>query len=265
MKARFLKYLRLFFAFMKASLKADLEYRLNFVSRIMTDIFWYLAQIGTFEAIYRHTQMLGSWRLEQTRVFLGMLFVVDALYMVFFHDNLDRMTERVRKGEMDLLLAKPVDSQFMMSCQRMATALAGNLLIGTGWLIWALSRLPDFDWLRLFWLVILIPCGLLSLYGVRFMISATAVIFTRADNLQYLWYQLYRLGMRPDSIYSPWLKYVILTILPVGLIASVPSHFLMEPPDFALLTTVLFVTGFFLWASHRFWHFSLKHYTSASS
>ena len=36
------KYARLFRAFAKASFVADLEYRMNFVSRIMTDIFWYL-------------------------------------------------------------------------------------------------------------------------------------------------------------------------------------------------------------------------------
>lgn len=259
------KYPRLFLAFVEASFKADLEYRMNFVSRIVTDIFWYLAQIVTFEALYRHTDRLGSWDHDQTRVFLGLLFVVDALYMIFFSENLDRMTERVRKGEMDLLLAKPVNSQFMMSCQRTVTALTGNLLIGIGWLAWSLSRLPDFDPMRLAWLLVLIPCGLLSLYGVRFMMASTAVIFTKADNLQYLWYQLYRLGMRPDSIYAPWLKFAILTLFPVGLIASVPSRFLMEPPDFALFAQTLFVTAFFLWASHRFWRFSLRFYTSASS
>jgi ABC-2 type transport system permease protein len=259
------KYPKLFLAFGKASFKADLEYRMNFVSKIATDIFWYAAQIITFEALYLHTKTLGSWTHEQTRVFLGVLFIVDAFYMILFSENLDRLSDKVTKGELDLLLAKPVSSQFMISCQRWVTAIAGNLLIGVGWLVWSLAAIPDFNWLKLLWLLILIPCGLLSLYGVRFMISTVTVIFTRAENLQYMWYQFYRLGTRPDTLYAPWLKYTVLTILPVGFIASVPSHFLLEEPDFALLALVLSVTAFFLWASQAFWKYALKHYASASS
>ncbi|MFN7728339.1 MAG: ABC transporter permease [Bdellovibrio sp.] len=260
-----LKYLRLYRAFLVASLKADLEYRMNFLSRIVTDIFWYAAQIITFEALFLHTEKLGTWGLPETRVFLGMLFVVDALYMIILSENLDKISDRVRKGEMDLLLAKPVNSQFMMSCQRANTAITGNLLLGSAWLIWSLAQLPDFNWFRLLWLLILIPSGLIALYGIRFMISTTAVIFTRSENLQYMWYQLYRLGMRPDSIYSPWLKFVVITVLPVGLIASVPSRFLLEPPDFYLLPLTLFVSFSFLWMSRRFWNYALKFYSSASS
>ena len=260
-----MKYFRLFSAFAKASFLADLEYRANFVSRIVIDVFWYLAQITTFEALYRHTELLGTWNHAQSRVFLGVLFIVDAFYMILFHDNLERMSERIRKGELDMLLAKPVNSQFMISCQRIGTALIGDLLLAGGWLIWSLAQLPDFSWIKLLWLLVLIPCGLTALYGVRFIVSSTAVIFTKSENLQYLWYQVYRLGMRPDSIYVPWLKYTILTILPVGLIASVPSRFLLEPPDFQLLALVIFVAIFFLWASHKFWNFALQFYTSASS
>jgi ABC-2 type transport system permease protein len=259
------KYLRLFRAFGKASFVADLEYRANFATRILTDIIWYVAQIVTFEALFRVTNRIGDWNLEQMRVFLGVLFVVDALYMIFFSENLDRMSEKVRKGEVDLLLAKPVDSQFMVSCQRINTAIAGNLILAVGWLSYSLWNLPDFQWARLLWLIILIPAGLISLYSIRFMFSSVALIFTKADNLQYLWYQLYRLGMRPDSIYLPWLKIMVLTILPVAVIASVPARALLDPPHFALFGWVIFWSGFMLWMSHRFWNYCLKFYSSASS
>ncbi len=255
----------LFKAFFKASLVADLEYRTNFTTRIVTDIFWYAAQIFTFENIFLHTDKVGSWNLEQTRVFLGVLFVVDAFYMILFSDNLDRFSERIRKGELDLLLAKPVNSQFMLSFQRVNTAIIGNLIIGTTWLAFALNGLNDFNWLRLLWLMVLIPAGLISLYSIRFCISALAVIFTKAENLQYLWFQIYRLGMRPDSIYFPWLKFLLLTVLPVAAIASIPAKALLDPPSFLLFTWVICWSGCLLYISHRFWRWCLGFYSSASS
>lgn len=257
--------LRIVRALATASFQADLEFRANFISRIVTDIFWYAAQILTFETLYLHTDTIGLWGRDQTRVFLGILFVVDAIYMVLFHDNLDHLSYKVRRGDLDLLLVKPVNSQLMISCQRMATALMGNFMIGLSWLIWSMSQLPDLSWGRMGYLIVLIPCGVVVLYCVRFILSATAVIFTRAEGIQYMWYQLYKLGMRPDSIYRPWLRYLLLSLFPVAVIASVPARALLDPPDFGLFAYVMGLTAVLLYASNRFWRFALTKYVSASS
>lgn len=259
------KYAALYVAMFKASFIADLEYRANFFTRILTDVFWYAAQILTFEVLYQHTDKIGDWDVHQMRVFLGLLFVIDALYMIIIHENLENITEKVRKGDLDLLLAKPVNSQFMLTLQKANTAIFGNLLLGSSWLFYALSGLPDFNYLRLAWLVLLIPCSLIVIYSMRFLFSATAVIFTRSENLQFLWWQIYRLGMRPDSMYNPFIKYVLLTVLPVGVIVSIPARALLNPPDLQYLLWPILLVPILLYGTHRFWNFALKFYSSASS
>lgn len=259
------KYSSLYLAMFKASFIADLEYRANFFSRILTDIFWYIAQIMTFEVLYQHTEKIGDWDKYQMRVFLGLLFVIDAFYMIIIHENLENISEKVRKGDLDLLLAKPVNSQFMLTLQKANTAIFGNLLLGSAWLFYALLGLPDFNYLRLLWLIVLIPCSLCVVYSMRFMFSATAVIFTRSENLQFLWWQVYRLGMRPDSMYNPYIKYAILTILPVGVIVSIPARALLNPPNLNYLLWPLILAPILIYGTHRFWNFALKFYSSASS
>lgn len=259
------KYFFLYVAMFKASFIADLEYRANFFSRILTDVFWYAAQIITFEVLYQHTNLIGDWNVKEMRVFLGLLFVIDALYMIIIHENLENISEKVRKGDLDLLLAKPVNSQFMITLQKANTAIFGNLLLGTGWLFYALSGLDDFNYLRLLWLIFLIPCSLVVIYSMRFIFSASAVIFTRSENLQFLWWQVYRLGMRPDSMYNPYIKYILLTIIPVGVIVSVPARSLLNAPELAYLLWPLVLAPLLIYGTHRFWNFALKFYSSASS
>lgn len=259
------KYGGLYAAMFRASLIADLEYRANFITRILTDVLWYVAQIFGFEIIYRHTDKIGSWNLEQTRVFLGMLFVVDAVYMIFVHDNFDKFSDKVRKGELDLLLAKPVNSQFMVSLQRASTAMIGNLIVAGGWLAYSLWNLSEFSPMRLLWLVILIPSGVVVLYVSRFLLSSVALIITRAENLQFMWYQIYRLGMRPDSIYVPWLKMILLSFVPVAIIASLPARALLDPPEPWLFIWSPVLAIILLWLSAKYWAFCLKRYSSASS
>ena len=110
----------------KTSLISDLEYRANYFTRFITDVFWYIAQILTFEVLYRHTNKIGDWDVHQMKVFLGILFVIDALYMIIIHENLENLSEKVRKGDLDLLLAKPINSQFMITLQKANTAILGN-------------------------------------------------------------------------------------------------------------------------------------------
>lgn len=258
-------YFSLWINFFKTSLVADLEFRVNFSTRIITDIFWYMAQIVTFEVLFIHTKTIGHWNLEQTRVFLGVLFIIDAIYMILIHDNLDRMSEKIRKGDLDLILSKPINSQFMISFQRVGTASLGNLIMALAWLYWALSRIPNYNWWKISWLLVLIPAGFCFIYATRFMFSSMALIFTRAESVQFVWFQIYKIGMRPDTIYLPWFRYFILSLVPVGLIVSVPARFLLDPPDVLLFLWTALLAPFFIYLSNKFWNYCLRYYSSASS
>jgi ABC-2 type transport system permease protein len=259
------KYLGLYWAFFRASLTADLEFRANFAIRIVTDIFWYIAQILSFELLFNFTGHIGDWNRAEMRVFLGVLFVVDGITMVMFQVNLDTLSESVRKGTLDLLLTKPVNSQFMISLQRVSTAHLGNLALAVGWLAWACATGGGFSLARALWLLVMVPCGAVIFYAFRFLFAAGTVVFTAAGNLQYLFYHLYRLGMRPDTIYPPWLKYSVLTILPMGLIASVPARVLLGTGNPWLVPWAVAMAAFCLWWSDKVWKYALKNYASASS
>jgi ABC-2 type transport system permease protein len=266
MLARARTYILLLGSFFRASAISDLEYRLNITVKIITDIFWYAAQLSVFEVLFRHTNSISGWTIDSTRVFMGLLFVVDACWMMLFSENLDRFSEKVRKGDLDLLLTKPVNSQFMMSFQRFNTAYIGNIIIASSWLIYALSRLPgEVSWVRLGLLVITVPCSLAITYSLRFLFSVQALIFTRAENINYVWYQIYRLGTRPDALYPAWLRYTILTILPVGFLASVPARLILNKPNWYLLAAAVGLALVCVYLSTRFWRFALRFYSSASS
>ena len=73
------KYLSIYAAMFKASVISDLEYRVNFLTRIVSDIFWYLAQIATFEVLYLHTPKIGDWKGAKVRMYLGLNFGILAL------------------------------------------------------------------------------------------------------------------------------------------------------------------------------------------
>lgn len=259
------KYAGLFLEFFKMSAMAEFQFRFNIAARIVTDIIWYIAQLSVFEVLFRHTDSINGWSLDEMRVFMGVLFVVDAVYMILFHENLDRIGEKVRKGDLDLLLVKPVSAMWMISFQKVSVAYIGNLLVSVAWLVWSLDRIPQLNLLSVLWIPAGIPIGLVIGYSIRFMTASAALFFTRADAVSYIWYQIYRFGTRPDAVYPAILRYTLMTFLPVAFIASVPASVALGKTSPWLFVVGLTVAGLLLKSAHWLWHRGLRAYNSASS
>jgi ABC-2 type transport system permease protein len=260
------KYISIFGGFFRASAISDLEYRLNIIVKVLTDFVWYAAQLSVFEVLFQNVGPVAGWDLASTRVFMGVLFVVDSIWMLLLSENLDKLSDRVRKGELDLLLSKPVNSQFMMSFQKLSTPYVVNIAFTIGFLIWAFQQLPPpVEPLRLLYLFILIPSSLMITYGIRFFFSATALIFARAENINYIWYQLYRIAMRPDGMYPPWMRYMVLTAVPMAFVASVPTRVVLGQAEIYFVPAAFLLGSISVYISTRFWRYALRHYVSASS
>lgn len=261
------RYWEIYLSLFQTSLIADLEFRLNFVLKTITDIIWYLAQMTVFEVLYHHTQQIAGWDLSKARVFMSVLFTMDAIWMVVFHANLDELSYKVRRGELDLLLVKPVHSQFLISLQRQTTSYILNLVVTLTYMIWALSQLPNpvEAWRFLYFIFFAVPSAQLIMYFFRLSFAMLAFIFTNADSVNYIFYQIYRLGMRPDSYYPKWLRYTVLTWLPMAFVASVPTRLLVEEFDLKLAILGPALAVFFLWLSTKLWQRATSRYSSASS
>ncbi|MEQ1907063.1 MAG: ABC-2 family transporter protein [Pirellulaceae bacterium] len=265
MKSVASRYFLLLKEFARTSFMADVEYRANIVMKVLTDFIWYAAQFFLFEVLFRKVSGISGWTLDTSRVFLGILFMVDAFYMIFFSENLDQFSDKVAKGDLDLILVKPVNSQFMVSTRKLNTAYFINIGLIAAWIGFAFSQMANPDWWRLLYLIPMVPCGLVVVYSVRFFFSLLSIIFTRAENINYVWFQIYKLGTRPDSLYPRWLRYTILTIVPVAFVASVPSRVVLGLDGVEFLGASLAIAVIFLYLTNRLWKYTLRFYTSASS
>lgn len=261
-----MRYARLWISFLKMSWMADMEYRFNIVLRIIGEFSWYIAQLSVFEVLYLHSNTIAGWDVHDMRVFMGSLFLVDVFYMIFFMENMSQIATLVKRGDLDLYLVKPVESQFMVSCRKVSTAYGLNVVLILGYLIWAIVHLPHpvSVW-QILSFVVTMGAGLASYYAIRFMFGTLSVILHDAGNVEFIWHQLWRLATRPDPIYPFYLRVIVMTVFPVAFFSSVPSRVLVEGLDLRLLVAAPLLGAALLWLSHFFWNAALKRYSSASS
>lgn len=261
-----MRYLLLLTAFVRAGFIADLQYRANIIAQILTDLCWYLAHIALFEVLYRHTPTLGSWSIEDMRIFFGVLFLADAIQMILTSEGLNQFGTLVVSGNLDLLLAKPVNSQFMVSCQKISSSYIINALVVLAWLTFSLvDRTGEFSPLLLAISIYVSTAGAVILYGFRFSFAAFALIFVQSDNLQYVFYTLFRLASRPYSIYPRTFKIILMTVIPLAFIAGIPAEILISWPAPGKLIILSLAALLTLLLSTCLWRIAVRRYSSASS
>jgi ABC-2 type transport system permease protein len=261
-----MRYLRIWVQFLKMSWMADMEYRVNYLVRVCGEVIWYISQLSVFEVLYLHTATLNGWDVHAMRVFMGTLFVSDVLWMIFFNENMDNFMGLIRRGELDLYLVKPISSRFMVSCRKVNTAAFLNLIMVSGYLAWAVVNMPrEIGGAQWAFYVVLVLSGVLISYTMRFLFNVLALVLHEAGNVQFIWYQLYRLATRPDILYPPYLRILIFTIFPVAFIASVPSRILVEGLSWKWLVAGVLASAVVMFLGSFCWSRALRRYSSASS
>lgn len=256
-----IKMFRLEWMLFKLSAITDLQMRFNLITQFFNDALWYTVQVILYEAVYLHVGTLGGWGVAETRVFLGVLFVVDGLQMVFFAYNFDHFPDKVVRGELDMLLLKPVSAQQLFTSQRLQCGYVLNVLLALCWLVWAMTSLPGgFLWSHFFLILLVVPAGVSVFYATRLIFNLPALLFRQSADLQALYFSIFRLGLRPDKLYGPGLRYFVLMVIPVGMIASVPTRVLVDPFDVWVMAGLIGVALFMLVLANQLWHFSLRRY-----
>jgi ABC-2 type transport system permease protein len=260
------RYLRLYLHFLRFSFSRAMEFRVDFFFRIVMDAAFYVVQIAFFSVIYRHTALLGGWDFDQALVFACGFFLIDALHMTVFANNMWWLPIFVNKGDLDYYLVRPVSSLFFLSLRDFAANSFVNLLLASALLAWALARYPgplDAPHVALYVALLVNGALLYWLIHLAFLIPVFWLHSNRG--LGETFYVIEKYSERPDRIFHGWLRRLLVTALPFSLLASFPARLLFEGITPRLLAHTLGVTVLFFLGVLWFWGRALRGYSSASS
>ena len=262
---RLIRYLKVYQIQIKNNFVREAVYRTNFLTAVTVDVIWIAVEFSLFSVIYANVDSLAGWTQPQVFFFLGIFFASDALFTVFFQRNFWSFSDLVNKGELDILLTKPVHPLFLALSRSINLTAIFNLFLGLG--IAAKyaheARFPG----GLHWLLVIVWLffGLVSAILLRFAFSVWVFWTDRSWALSRLYYQFFAFSTKPDTLYPKAIRYLILTALPFALIGSVPARALLyglETQEYFALGGVLL---FFILLNSFLWKRGLARYQSASS
>ncbi|HWP83849.1 MAG TPA: ABC-2 family transporter protein [Terriglobia bacterium] len=261
-----MRYLRLYVHFLRFSFSRAMQFRLDFFFRIFMDLVWNLVNLGFFWVLYQHTRMLGGWSFDQMLVFLGGVFVYDAINMTVFSSNLWWLPIAVNRGDIDYHLVRPVPPLFMLSFREFAANSFVNLLVAMGILLWSLMRYPEplgAAPIAIFLALLLV--GVALHYALNMIFLIPVFWMHSAAGLREIFFSMEQYVTRPHGIFRGWFSRLLTTLLPFALVVSFPTRALFEGLTLGLLLHLLGVTAAAFAVMLAMWRAGLRAYSSASS
>ena len=241
-------------------------YRANFINSIISTIGWGLFSIiSIFLLTSRSSSLYGWTRAELLFLTAGYNIIIGFFHMLFSR-NFERFSQIIHFGQLDNILVKPKDSQFLLSFWLVNYTSIFRVLLGVIFVFYLSSSVNiNFSFLTIVSFLILSIAGIALLYSVWFMISTLMIWFTSLSNLIDLLYDLNGLTRYPAEMYRGVGQFLLFFLFPFTLMVVLPVKVLLQKilPGEALL--LLCVSFLFVLLSRFFWRFALRYYTSASS
>jgi ABC-2 type transport system permease protein len=257
--------LRLFLLFMRNSLQVEMEYRANLMASLLTAVFGSALGILTLLGIFARTTEIGGWDLPRMIALFGVSMVLEGLIECWLFPSLNAITEYVRQGELDLLLIRPINSQFMVSFRHIRIWFAGNILLGIGAILYGMQVERTLTIGNIALCGLLLLAGTAIIYSVWLAAATLAFWFTKVGEVSMIAYTLMETGRYPVSAYPAWARFTLTYILPIAFITNVPADAAMGRLDWLGAAIGLLAGAIALFLGNQFWRFGLSRYSSASS
>lgn len=261
------RYLRIFSVLVNTGLMQQMTYRPHFFAMFAGKVIRIALLLLFFQAVFLKVDRIGSWGYDQVLLLFATFHVVDFLMSITFHRNLAfHLPEKVRSGDFDARMLFPINLLFLSSLERIELIDFASFLPTLGFLGYVLYRMEfAVTGGQLLVYLILVVNALLFLFAAVLGVASLSFWTTQSSGLARIFDSLLKVGRYPIDVFDGFWRSIFLYILPLVLIAQLPSEALLGilSPDAVLIATA--ATAILLALALLFWKAGLRRYRSASS
>jgi ABC-2 type transport system permease protein len=279
------QYLRVFLTFATNSLVRNMMFRANFLIECASSVTWTMMNLGFYLLIFQYTTSIGAgtgWGKWEFFAFLATTMLVNSIVQAFFMPNCEDLSDLIRTGGLDFALLKPIDTQFVISLEKIDWSSLANFVAGLVLLVVSLVQMSgrpadplSVGPLTFALYVFYVLCGVAILYSLMIALSATSIWLGQNRSLYDFWFYITNFSRYPMEIYDgAWgrpLRLACTYLIPVLVVVNVPARIIARPVSpggegvWPLAIFTLLATAGSLLASRIVFQAALRNYRSASS
>ena len=213
--------------------------------------------------LVKGTGSLAGYDINQT-IFIFLTFNVIDIVGQFLFREVYRFKPLILGGDFDLILVRPTSSLFrgLMGGADFIDLFTIPILFVVLYFV-GMNFHPQVGDVLIY--LLLLINGLMITAAFHIFILGLYVRFLELDYVLWLYRDLLNLGKLPVGVYKQPLRDILVYLVPVATMITVPARAMMGFVSFwgVIVSILIGIVGILV--SMRFWKYSLKYYTSASS
>ncbi len=261
------KHALIYLLFVKNSVMAQMEYRFNFIGNLAMEGGYLLVKLSYVVVVYRSGVTIHGLSPDEILLFIGTFVAMTGIYAGMFMINMYQLRPKIKDGDLDLLLTKPVSLQFMATLRQADVTIfsvdmiAGAVMVAIAWsrlhIPVTLATLGGY--LAFFVVSALVSYSLFLLPQIlSFWLMNTSAIAEITDSF-------WDFNNMPMDIYNRWIVAVGVFIVPIFVITNFPPMVVLGKMPPLYLAWALALPFLLLYLVRRLWSKGLRQYNSASS
>lgn len=207
---------------------------------------------------------INGWTGRQLLAVAGCYQVVQSLLSVVVAPNVLRLSEYVQRGELDGMLLRPVDAQWLTSFRWLQPASLTGTLAGAGLVVVGLAGEP-ISASGVAIALLCLACGVLLLGAVWTNLAYLAFWFEAANFAHDLVIETFSAGRYPVTFFPPLVRALLVFVVPVGVASTLPVQALVGGLPTAAGWVAPGLTVGFVLLTRLHWRLAVRRYASASS
>ena len=118
MRKRVKKNFRVLRELVRIRFQRMMMFRIGLLGPILVDVTLFAVQLLVFRVVYAGVDRIGTWGEGEMILFIGTFSLISALSMMIFYEGISQIPEKIRKGDLDLYLTKPVSPLFRITFEQ---------------------------------------------------------------------------------------------------------------------------------------------------
>ncbi|MFO0909420.1 MAG: ABC-2 family transporter protein [Isosphaeraceae bacterium] len=230
------RYFRMLGHLARYTLNRELAFRGNFLVKVSVEVLWLGILVAFYRTVFARTSTIAGWTEDQYFFFVGCFFAINGLLECLFLENCNEFAELVRTGDLDFLLLRPIDEQFLITLRRIDWGTAPNVVMGSAVMIGSLWSMGwVFDAGKFLAFLVTFACGTLMAYSFMLMLTSLSVWMVRNQSLMEMWWLFTSLARYPREIFNgttaEFLGRLFTYFIPILIVVNVPAAVMVRPLD----------------------------------
>jgi ABC-2 type transport system permease protein len=261
------KHLQIYVLFLKNSLMAQMEYRFNFIGNFSMETGYLLVKLSYVVVVYRSGVTINGLTPDQILMFIGTFVALTGVYAGLFMINNFGLRRKIKDGDLDLLLTKPISLQFMATLRQAdltifsVDVIAGGSMIAVAW-----SRLAiPVDLYHVGGFLAFVVVSSLVSYSLFLLPQVLSFWLMDTSAIAEITDSFWDFNNMPMDIYNEWIRQIGVFVLPIFVITNFPPMFVLGRMPPAYLAWSALIPFALLFLVRVAWTKGLRGYASASS